>query len=91
MTPGQEPFGKEAFAQQPAGKLLDGSADVRELKVLGDWAFVCTYIDVRLEPDASRGAGKPTRYNGWTLTLLQKGADGRWRIARDANLVSAQR
>ncbi|HSJ42008.1 MAG TPA: SgcJ/EcaC family oxidoreductase, partial [Xanthobacteraceae bacterium] len=41
MVPGREPFGKEGFAassQSMKGFRLDGKADIRELKVLGDWA-----------------------------------------------------
>jgi ketosteroid isomerase-like protein len=28
------------------------------------------------------------RRSGYTLTILRKGEDGRWRLFRDANLVS---
>jgi ketosteroid isomerase-like protein len=31
------------------------------------------------------------RYIGYTLTLFRKEADGRWRVARDANLLMAKR
>ncbi|TIP77049.1 MAG: DUF4440 domain-containing protein, partial [Mesorhizobium sp.] len=34
--------------------------------------------------------GKPVRQSGYTLTLLRKEADGEWRLARDANLLTAQ-
>jgi len=30
------------------------------------------------------------RRHGYTLTLYRKGADGRWRLARDANLLTVQ-
>jgi ketosteroid isomerase-like protein len=32
--------------------------------------------------------GETMRRTGWVLSILQKGSDGRWRIARDANLLS---
>jgi ketosteroid isomerase-like protein len=32
--------------------------------------------------------GAPMRRAGYTLTILRKGSDGRWRLARDANLLS---
>jgi ketosteroid isomerase-like protein len=32
--------------------------------------------------------GEPVRRAGYTLSILRKGSDGRWRLFRDANLVS---
>ena len=34
--------------------------------------------------------GEPVRRAGYTLTLLHKEADGQWRLARDANLLTLQ-
>ena len=33
---------------------------------------------------------KPVRRSGYTLTILRKERDGRWRLARDANLLTAE-
>jgi ketosteroid isomerase-like protein len=33
--------------------------------------------------------GAPVPRSGYTLTILRKQPDGRWRLARDANLVTA--
>jgi len=87
MVPGREPFGKEAFAagsQSMKGFRLDGAADIRELRVLGDWAYVRNFIEITVTPpgDAS------VRRSGYTLTILRKDSDGRWRLTRDANLIS---
>jgi uncharacterized protein (TIGR02246 family) len=86
-VPGREPFGKEAFAassQSMKGFRLEGSADIRELRVLGDWAYLRNFIEITVTPPG----GAPVRRSGYTLTILRKGADGRWRLTRDANLVS---
>ncbi|MBV8397170.1 MAG: SgcJ/EcaC family oxidoreductase [Acetobacteraceae bacterium] len=86
IVPGQEPFGKAAFAEAAArrtGVKIDGVSDILELRVLGDWAFIRNRIEV-----AMTGPGGPAqRLSGYTLTLFQKGSDGQWRVARDANLV----
>src|SRR5690349_2160059 len=85
MVPGREPFGKQAFAAaSDAMKTMcfDGKANIRELEVLGDWAYIRNYLEMTITPD--RGA--PVKRSGWTLTILRK-EDGRWRLARDANLV----
>ena len=87
MVSGQEPFGKQAFgaaSQGMAGTRIEGSAEIVELQILGDWAFIRN----RLEMAAFPPEGAPVRRSGYTLTLLRKEADGRWRLARDANLLT---
>lgn len=87
MVPGREPFGKDAFAassQSMKGFRLEGSADVRELKVVGDWAYLRNFIEITVTPPG----GTPVRRSGYTLTIFRKGADGKWLLTRDANLVS---
>lgn len=89
MVPGQEPFGKAAFAAASKGMdgmKLDGKSEIVELKVLGDWAFIRNHIDIAVTPPG----GSTVRRAGYTLTLLQKGADGQWRLARDANLLTVR-
>ena len=86
MVPGREPFGKQAFAANSRsmdGVRLEGSADIRELKVLGDWAYLRNFIEITITP----AGGTPVRRSGFTLTILRKEPDGRWLLARDANLV----
>jgi uncharacterized protein (TIGR02246 family) len=87
MVPGREPFGKAAFAAASKGMpsvSIEGSSDIRELQVLGDWAYLRSYIEVTI-----RSAAAPaTTRSGYTLTILRRQPDGRWRLARDANLVA---
>lgn len=88
MVPGQEPFGKQAFAKTSSamqGTKIDGKSDIQELRVLGDWAYLRNRLEVTVTPPG----GAPTRRAGYTLTLLRKEADGRWRLARDANLLAS--
>ena len=43
MVPGQEPFGKEQFAvlsKNMEGYRIDGTSEVQEIQVLGDWAWM---------------------------------------------------
>lgn len=89
MVPGQQPFGKEAFAAASKGMegmTFDGTSEIVELKILGDWAFIRNHIDIAITaPD-----GGTVRRAGYTLTLLRKEADGQWRLTRDANLLSVR-
>jgi uncharacterized protein (TIGR02246 family) len=87
MTPGSEPFGKDAFkaaSESMSGTAMDGHAEIREIEVIGDWAWVRNHIEIAMTPPG----GEPVGRAGYTLTILRKGADGRWRLFRDANLVS---
>lgn len=87
LVPGREPFGKQTFATNSRsmdGVRLEGSADIRELKVLGDWAYLRNFIEITITP----ADGTPIRRSGFTLTILRKEPDGRWLLARDANLVN---
>jgi uncharacterized protein (TIGR02246 family) len=87
MVPGQQPFGKEAFAAASRGMAdvtIDGSSEIVELRVLGEWA----YLRNRIEMSATPKGGVPTRRSGYTLTIFRKEPDGRWRLARDANLLA---
>lgn len=89
MVPGREPFGKEAFAaasQGMAGIRMEGSSEIRELKIFGDWAYMRSYIQVTMTPPE----GEPVRRAGYTLTILRKEPSGKWVLARDANLLAVQ-
>ncbi|TGQ31249.1 SgcJ/EcaC family oxidoreductase [Mesorhizobium sp. M00.F.Ca.ET.216.01.1.1] len=89
MVPGQEPFGKKAFAaaaEGMAGVRIEGTSDIVELQLLGDWAFMRSHIDMTATPPN----GEPVRRSGYSLTILRKQADGQWRLARDANLLTAR-
>ena len=89
MVPGQEPFGKAAFASS-AEKLKDvrmqATSDIKEITVLGDWAFCRTRLTVTMTPPN----GKPARRSGYTMSILRKKPDGAWVIARDANLLTTE-
>jgi uncharacterized protein (TIGR02246 family) len=89
LVPGREPFGKAAFAaasQNMQGVGIQGRSEIRELKVLGDWAYLRGYLEVVMTP----AGGNSVRRAGHTLTIFNKQADGRWLLARDANLLTEQ-
>jgi uncharacterized protein (TIGR02246 family) len=91
MVPGREPFGREVFAAASGdmrGAEIDGNSDIVELTILGDWAWMRAHITVSM---TSPGGGAPIRRSGYTLTILRKEADGKWRLARDANLLTEDR
>ncbi|MCD7060365.1 YybH family protein [Pelagibacterium xiamenense] len=85
---GQEPFGKDTFAalslSNDTKMSIEGTNEILELKVLGDWAFTRNKIALTMR----LGDGEPMSRSGYTLTLFRKD-NGQWRLARDANLVTA--
>jgi len=89
LVPGREPFGKTAFAkasetQAESSVEFDGHSEILEIKVLGDWAYMLTKLQVVA---TLPGREKPMVRAGHTLTILRKDS-GKWKIARDANLLA---
>jgi uncharacterized protein (TIGR02246 family) len=86
MVPGRAPFGKDVFAaaaREMKDVRMQGMSDIKEIEVLGDWAWLRNRITVTMTPPG----GAPVRRTGYTLTILKKQPDGKWLLARDANLL----
>lgn len=90
LMPGRPPMRKREFAAaaraQATGTAprFDGTSEIQEIKVVGDWAFMWTRLTViATPPDGS----PPIEHAGHTLTVLNKD-HGKWVLARDANLLS---
>lgn len=87
QVPGEAPFGKRAFERRAGGvtssrmKLLN--CTIEEVKVLGDWAFCRTHLNVELTPP-----GLPTyRQEGHTLSIFRKADSGSWQLTRDCSAL----
>ncbi|QEL13177.1 YybH family protein [Limnoglobus roseus] len=91
LTAGQPPFGKEQFAaafQAMAGRnvRIEPTSEVEEVQVVGDMAYCRTHIRVTV----TVGHQQPRIRSGHTLTIFRKQSDGRWLLARDANLMTME-
>ncbi|MEJ8835144.1 YybH family protein [Ramlibacter sp. AN1133] len=88
LLPGRPPMRRDEFAAMsrsqavPAAPRIEGDAEIQEVQVAGDWAFLWTRLSVKVTPPG----GAPMERAGHTLTVLRK-EQGRWRLARDANLL----
>jgi uncharacterized protein (TIGR02246 family) len=90
LIPGQPVMRKGDFASVaraqagPNAPRFDGTSEIQEIKVLGDWAFMWTKLTVTVTP---AGGGDAMTRAGHTLSVLQK-LNGKWVLARDANLLA---
>ena len=90
LVPGQPVMRKADFAAAAHAQAaadapqFDGTSEIQEIKILGDWAFMWTRLTVVVTPPGN--AESMTR-KGHTLTILEK-QDGKWLLARDANLLA---
>jgi uncharacterized protein (TIGR02246 family) len=86
LTPGNPPMGKQQFEAGFRGFAAKASIrseqEVKDLRVSGDFAYTWSHLRVTFTPRD----GKPIVNEGHVLTVLRK-EGGRWRIARDANLM----
>jgi uncharacterized protein (TIGR02246 family) len=84
LRAGHPPMRREEFARgqraQAGGQAphFEGEAEPQEILVFGDWAVLWTKLRV---------AGGGSVRAGYTLSAMKK-EDGRWKIARDANLLA---
>jgi len=89
LAPGQPPMRKADFAAAasaqsgPDAPQIDGTSEIQEIKVLGDWAFMRTTLTVVVTPP---GSAQAVTRAGHTLSILQK-KNGKWLLARDANML----
>jgi uncharacterized protein (TIGR02246 family) len=90
LMPGQPVMRKAGFAAAARAQggnkaaTFDGTSDIQEIRVLGDWAFMWTKLTVVATPP---GGGPPITRSGHTLSILRK-HNGRWVLARDANMLA---
>jgi uncharacterized protein (TIGR02246 family) len=93
LTPGNPPMrGRDAFAASFRG--ISGqmqfhvSRDVQEVLFEGGLGYAVTHLAVTMTPS---GGGQPVRRSGHVLSVLRKQPDGKWAIARDANMLAPER
>ena len=88
ITPGRPPFGREEYAKMFAtfaGKVkFEADQEIKDFHASGDMAYAWSHLAVTMTPKG----GAPMKREGDILTVFRRGADGKWRLARDANFVS---
>jgi uncharacterized protein (TIGR02246 family) len=89
LTPGRPPMRRDEFAAQFRAAIeivtIECRSNVQEITVSGDLAVCWNLLEVSFTPIAG---GETSKHAGNTLTAFRRGADGQWRIWRDANLLA---
>ena len=74
-----------AFSSVIAAASLASRSRVQEITISGDIAICWNLLEVSFTPIEG---GETRKHAGNTLTVFRRGADGQWRIWRDANLLA---
>jgi uncharacterized protein (TIGR02246 family) len=89
LTPGRSPMRREEFAAQFRAAIevvtIECRSNVQEITVSGDLAVCWNLLEVSFTPIEG---GETRKHAGNVLTAFRRGADGQWRIWRDANLLA---
>jgi uncharacterized protein (TIGR02246 family) len=90
LMPGQPVMRKAGFAAAALAQAgtdaptFDGTSEIQEIRIFGDWAFMWTKLTVVITPP---GGGIAMTRAGHTLSILKK-QNGKWVLARDANMLA---
>lgn len=88
LTAHNAPMTKAVFLQGMretlAKMLIQSESEIQEISVEGPVAWCWHNLRARMTP---RAGGETKVIRGTTMGIYRKGADGRWRLHRDANLM----
>ena len=89
LNPGRPPFGRDGFPvgfsaahQQSRIRCI---SELEEVVVVGEVAYTRSRDSLSVSPLVG---GEESRHAGDRLTIYRKQPDGRWLLARDANVLS---
>ena len=90
LVPGAPPFGKKEFQAAWEGPMqgarIESQAELEECIVAGDLAVTRTRLSVTI----TTAQGEVSRAKGYTFSMFREASDGRWLLARDANLLTPE-
>ena len=71
---------RKQLAEHPAAKVLSYRPEIKDVQVVGDWAFVDSWPRNRTTRETPDGKG--VSLHGKALRVLKKQSDGSWKFAR---------
>jgi uncharacterized protein (TIGR02246 family) len=89
LNPGEESIGRDGFATKFSAAhqqlRICCVSDLMEVVVVGEVAYTRSRDSLTVSP---RAGGEESRLAGDRMTIYRKQPDGRWLLARDANVLS---
>ncbi len=91
LTPGRTPFGRQEFIdsfnaiKEHVAMNCDG--EYTEIVVYGDLAHATARLDITVTP---KNGGANKQLSGNALSIFKRLPDGKWRLSRDANLLTSK-
>ena len=85
------PFGRQEFIasfmamKEHVSMNCDG--EYIEIVVVGDLAYATARLDIMVMP---KNSGTAKQLSGNSLSVYRRLADGKWRLSRDANLLTSR-
>jgi ketosteroid isomerase-like protein len=70
-----------------AGVKFDGTSEIVELNIVGDWAWLRN----RIRASATLPSGESRKMSGYTLSIVVKDSRGQWLLKRDANCLTPEK
>ena len=91
LSPGRAPMDRsgffDSFKAMKDHVSIHCAGEYTEVIVKGDFAYAMASLDVTVKPN---NGGATIHLAGNTLSVFRREADGRWKLARDANLLMPQ-
>jgi uncharacterized protein (TIGR02246 family) len=89
LVAGRPPMrGRETFLalarSMQGGGTVEAGGEFEEIRLMGDWAYAIRHLSVAVTPTG----GATVRRAGPVLSIFRREPDGRWVLARDANLLT---
>ncbi len=91
LTPGRPPFGRqefiESFKAMNEHVVMNCDGEYVEIVVDGEFAYAMAHLDITVTP---KNGGTAKQLSGNALSIFKRLADGKWRLSRDANLLTSK-
>ena len=89
LNPGEECIGRDAFSTKFSAAhqqlRIRCVSELMEVVIVGEVAYTRSRDSLNVSP---RAGGEESRLAGDRMTIYRKQPDGRWLLARDANVLS---
>jgi len=91
LTPGQPPFGRQEFIDSFKAMnehiVMNCDGEYTEIVVAGEMAYAMARLDITVTP---KNGGTTKQLSGNALSVFKRLPDGKWRLSRDANLLTSK-